>query len=110
MVLDTLGVTADDQARLPIHHVIVVMKENRSFDQLFGKLYQHGQPDAEPLPDDAANLDSKGVEVHPWWDDHVANLLTGDAEILRQTYFGTAVLRPEALQAASRPGMRRRAA
>jgi len=42
----------------------------------------------------------EGVEVHTWWDDHVANLLTGDAEILRHTYFGTAVLRPEALQAA----------
>src|SRR4051812_33946128 len=35
-VVDTLGLTADKRTSIPINHVIVVMKENRSFDEMFG--------------------------------------------------------------------------
>jgi phospholipase C len=49
----------------PIKHVIIVMKENRSFDHLFGELSKHGQPDAEPRPASFSNLDLTGAVVAP---------------------------------------------
>src|SRR5262245_37486971 len=39
----------------PIKHVIVLMKENRSFDHFFGKLHDNGQPDAEAVPSSFTN-------------------------------------------------------
>src|SRR5262249_13721377 len=50
-------------ANIPIKHLIIVMEENRSFDHYFGMLYKSGQPDAEPLPSDFSNLDTKNVKV-----------------------------------------------
>jgi hypothetical protein len=41
-----------------------------------------------------------GLNVQTWWDDQVADLLTGDAAPLRETYFGTAVVVPTQLAAA----------
>jgi phospholipase C len=64
MPSDTVEVKAG--AKLPIDHVIVMMKENRSFDQHLGKLSLHGQKDAEPLPDTFTNLDAKGAAVAPF--------------------------------------------
>ena len=59
-VADTLGVTAAVRAKMPIGHVIVVMKENRSFDQIFGRL---GRADVEGVPAGASNPNKDGVAV-----------------------------------------------
>lgn len=48
---------------LPIHHVIVMMKENRSFDMIFGEISKQGQPDAEPVPAGFSNPDATGADV-----------------------------------------------
>src|SRR5690349_18465161 len=57
----------DDTARaaLPIRHVIVVMKENRSFDHIFGALGAT-QPDAETFPAGFTNPDPHGNPVAPY--------------------------------------------
>ena len=44
---DTLGITDEARAAIPITHVVVVMQENRSFDHYFGKLSVSGQPEEE---------------------------------------------------------------
>jgi phospholipase C len=62
---DSLGVAAGYGATLPIKHVIVLMKENRSFDHLFGQLSKSGQPDAEAVPAGFSNLDGSGATVTP---------------------------------------------
>jgi phospholipase C len=61
----TLGVSADVLQSLPIRHVIVVMKENRSFDHLFGKLHDL-QPGVEAVPATYQNLDLSGAAVPPF--------------------------------------------
>ena len=63
MVADTLGLAAADRQKIPLKHIIVVMKENRSYDHYFGQLSKHGQPDAEPLPATFSNLDKQGATV-----------------------------------------------
>jgi phospholipase C len=63
LVAATLGVTAADRQKIPLKHIIVVMKENRSFDHMLGQLSKHGQPDAEPLPANFSNLDKAGAAV-----------------------------------------------
>jgi phospholipase C len=63
MPADTLPITAAQQKALPIKHIIVLMKENRSFDHLFGALSKQGQPDAEPAPDTFSNPDANGTAV-----------------------------------------------
>lgn len=65
-VEDTLGVSAADRAKIPIEHVIVMMKENRSFDHLFGKLKEQGQPDAETFPAGFSNKNTLGTDVAPF--------------------------------------------
>jgi phospholipase C len=40
-----------------VQHIVVVMQENHSFDNYFGRLPALGQPDADGLPGDAANPD-----------------------------------------------------
>ena len=62
-VAETLGVTAAARAALPIRNVIVVMKENRSFDQVLGHLHDHGQPAAEGIPTTFRNRDAGGATV-----------------------------------------------
>jgi len=64
MPSDTLEVKAG--TKFPINHIIVMMKENRSFDQHFGQLSLHGQADSEPVPGTFANLDAQGVSVKPY--------------------------------------------
>jgi phospholipase C len=59
-VADSLGVTSADRAKLAIGHVIVVMKENRSFDNIFGRL---GRSDVEAVPETASNPDKAGAAV-----------------------------------------------
>jgi phospholipase C len=46
--------------------VVVVMKENRSFDELLGRLPERGQPDSEPIPRTFVNLDARGFPVAPF--------------------------------------------
>ncbi len=58
---DTLGFSSADRAKLPIGHVIVVMKENRSFDAIFGRL---GRTDVEAVPATASNPDKTGAAVN----------------------------------------------
>lgn len=58
---DSLGLPAD--ASIPIRHVIILMKENRSFDHLLGKLHDRGQPGVEPIPASFSNLDANGRAV-----------------------------------------------
>lgn len=62
-VADTLGFTDAMRKKLPIDHVIVMMKENRSFDMIFGEMSKQGQPDAEPVPDSFSNPDLTGADV-----------------------------------------------
>lgn len=62
---DTLGISAKDRAALPIKNVIVLMKENRSFDHMLGALHDQGQPDTDAIPADFKNPDNAGVDVVP---------------------------------------------
>ncbi len=64
--VDTLGVNEASRAALPIKHVIVLMKENRSFDHMFGQLSVSTQPMSEPVPSTFANLDATGATVPPY--------------------------------------------
>ncbi len=61
----TVGLEDAKRAALPIRHVIVVMKENRSFDNIFGALAAI-QPDVEKLPAGFTNPDPHGVAVAPF--------------------------------------------
>jgi phospholipase C len=62
----TLGITRADASAIPIRHVIVMMKENRSFDQIYGNLATQGQPDSAPIPADFTNPDEAGNPVAPF--------------------------------------------
>ncbi len=63
---ETLGVSPETAARFPIRHLVVLMRENRSFDHLLGQLHDQGQPLAEPIPDGFQNLDLVGAAVNPF--------------------------------------------
>jgi len=62
---DSLGIPKSTLAQIPIRHVIVLMKENRSFDELLGRLHDLGQPDSEAVPASYANPDAQGNPVAP---------------------------------------------
>ena len=62
-VRDTLGLDDRTRAALPIRTVVVVMKENRSYDQLLGRLHDRGQPASEAMPAGFTNPDARGVAV-----------------------------------------------
>jgi phospholipase C len=70
LAAETLGVTPTVAAALPIRHIIVLMKENRSFDHLLGRLHEQGQPDTDAIPADYTNPDANGVAVAPF---HLGN-------------------------------------
>ncbi len=65
-VSDTVGVTAQVRATIPIQHIIVVTEENRSFDHFFGKLASSGQPAAEGWPAGFTNPDRLDAAVAPY--------------------------------------------
>ncbi|MGH7298274.1 MAG: phospholipase C [Polyangiaceae bacterium] len=63
MVADTIGAPNLGDAQKKIAHVIVVMKENRSFDEILGGLGQAGKSDVEVRPAGWSNPDPNGVAV-----------------------------------------------
>jgi phospholipase C len=62
----TLGIDRATAAAIPIRHVVIVMKENRSFDHLLGHVSERGQPDAEAVPADYVNPDKHGNPIAPF--------------------------------------------
>lgn len=62
-VKDTLGLSDAARAAIPIKNVIVLMKENRSFDHMLGSLHDQGQALTEGIPATFTNLDTGGVTV-----------------------------------------------
>jgi phospholipase C len=65
-VTQTLPITENEREDIPIRHVVVLMKENRSFDHLLGNLNASGQPDAQAIPPSFTNLDHAGAAVAPF--------------------------------------------
>lgn len=67
---DTIGFTPEMRKKLPIRHIIIMMKENRSFDHIFGEISKAGQPEAEPVLDGFSNPDPAGVPVPRYHETH----------------------------------------
>lgn len=62
----TLGLSQATRAKIPIDHVIVMMKENRSYDQLFGHLSDVDPKKYEGIPPSFSNKDALGNDVLPF--------------------------------------------
>jgi phospholipase C len=62
---ETLGLSEAARRAIPLRHVVVMMKENRSFDHIFGGL-QATRPDVETFPASYANRDAAGELVKPF--------------------------------------------
>ena len=60
---DTLGAEVPKGAAIPIDHIVVLMQENHSFDNYFGRLPAAGRRDVDGLPADASNPDTDGTPV-----------------------------------------------
>jgi phospholipase C len=71
---ETIGLDDAARAKLPIRHVVVVMKENRSFDHMLGGLAQT-RPDVETFPPGFTNPDQSGQPVAPF---HLATTCIGN--------------------------------
>jgi phospholipase C len=65
MTLPTLAQAGSRAAMMPIDHVVVLMQENRSYFNYFGKLHDEGQPSAEAMPADASNPDPRNGAAPP---------------------------------------------
>ncbi len=63
---DTLPITEPERAAIPIKNVVVLMKENRSFDHLLGGLNAAGQSAVAPISTSFANTDASGTVVAPF--------------------------------------------
>ncbi len=65
---DTVDAQDPTGDKIPIDHFIVVLQENRSFDQYFQALPQAGQPDVDVAPPSYENPDpaGEGEIVHPY--------------------------------------------
>jgi phospholipase C len=62
MAAETIGAALPVGGDIPIDTIIVLMQENRSFDSYYGHLNEvTGRTDVESAPDDASNLDAKGI-------------------------------------------------
>jgi len=61
----SLGIDESVRAQIPIRHIVVMMKENRSFDHLLGRLHNLGRPDVEAVPSTYFNPDLLGNSVFP---------------------------------------------
>jgi phospholipase C len=78
----TLGTSTPVDVDIPIENVIIVMKENHSFDNYFGHLNEFGhRTDIEEAPADAGNPEQVGVTgspMHPY--QHAPHLCTLDTD------------------------------
>jgi phospholipase C len=63
---DTLPITDEERAAIPIKNIVVLMKENRSFDHLLGALNAAGQSAVASIPSSFANIDALGTVVTPF--------------------------------------------
>ena len=63
--LASLGVGETVRAAIPIRHVILLMKENRSFDHLLGRLPDLGRADVDGVPAAYSNPDAQGNPIFP---------------------------------------------
>jgi phospholipase C len=61
----SLGIDESVRAQIPIRHIVIMMKENRSFDHLLGRLHDLGRPDVEAVPSTYSNPDVQGTPVFP---------------------------------------------
>ncbi len=64
LAADTVGACTGDA--IPIEHVVILMQENRSFDQYFGHLPGHGQDDVDVADPDVTNPAGGGGDPVPW--------------------------------------------
>jgi phospholipase C len=80
MPRDTITLSLAQQQAIPIRHIVVMVKENRSYDHLLGSLAVRGQPESEAIP---ATYTSQGMKPqvapitcfsadppHSWADQH----------------------------------------
>jgi phospholipase C len=58
----TIALTPEEHAKIAVKHVVVIMKENRSFDHMFGDL-KRAQPDADSADSSFVNDDAQGASV-----------------------------------------------
>ena len=58
----TLALTSQERAQIPLRHIVVVMKENRSFDHIFGGL-KALQPEADVADSTFTNVDARDASV-----------------------------------------------
>ncbi|MEI8254189.1 MAG: alkaline phosphatase family protein [Deltaproteobacteria bacterium] len=65
---ETLGTDVPIGAEIPIDHVLVLMMENRSFDEYFAHLPEAGQTDVEVPPAGWSNPRADGSPVAPFLD------------------------------------------
>src|SRR5580704_1471536 len=65
-VEETLGLGDGARGKIPIRNVVILMKENRSYDHVLGQLHDRGQPDSEAIPPWFANADLHDVLVRPY--------------------------------------------
>ncbi|HVV48490.1 MAG TPA: alkaline phosphatase family protein [Polyangia bacterium] len=63
---ETLPITEAQRAAIPIRHVVIVMKENRSFAHLLGALGASGQAAVTDVPASFTNPDEAGAAVAPF--------------------------------------------
>lgn len=63
---DTLGISQAARNGIPVDHVIVLMKENRSYDQLFGHLSDVDPEKYEGIPPGFSNKDADGNDIAPF--------------------------------------------
>ena len=64
-VEETLGITPEQRAAIPIDHIIILVQENRSFDHYFGRMPQYGRTDVDGIPPDYTNRTPSGDVASP---------------------------------------------
>jgi hypothetical protein len=63
-VKDTIGDCVGKA--IPIEHIVILMQENRTFDQYFGHLPGHGQDDVDVPDEGVTNVNPSGGDPIPW--------------------------------------------
>lgn len=60
---ETLGLPPSFAQTVPVRHVVVLMRENRTFDHLFARLHDEGQPATDAQPAGFSNPDLYGHAI-----------------------------------------------